>query len=266
MNELDSKFHLGRTKWYALLSHYEGMREQLFSVIDGQEYEPLYLLTSLDVILEISPVFIELKSDRDPLLTELPEASVFYYSAPSEVPFSVLVAHLRLRLNVLFDGLRKGLLHYYHPRVASYFFSRSSDKETSAWLGPFSSVQFLEQCFDREAHWVECGDGGSVSDNSTWIMQPSQDRALTQQCGDQEIRMWLDAHHHESVDWAIQQSATQFCDQLTIIQPELRVRLRNAVHHYQVNPRRLNTGDPQFSELATEQKIECIEQYLAREY
>jgi hypothetical protein len=266
MNELQSKHNLGHTKWYALISYYKGMRQQLFSVMEDQEYESLYLLTALEATLETSPIFIELKSACDPLVAALPEECVVYLSAPSEVPFNALIVHLRLRLNILFDGRRKGLLHYYHPRVASYFFGRSSENDTSAWLGPFTTVQFLSQCLDQTAHWMECGDGLTLSDNSTWLVTLSQDRALTEQYDDQEIVTWAAENNVEAHDWEIQKSATRFCDQQGIDAPELRVRLRNVAHRHQVNPRLFNTSNKQFSELNTQQKIEFIEQYLSREY
>lgn len=46
-----------------------------------------------------------------------------------------LLSHLRALLVVRFYGQEKGVLNYYHPQVASYFF-QMPESQLSYWLGP----------------------------------------------------------------------------------------------------------------------------------
>ncbi|WP_273822259.1 MULTISPECIES: DUF4123 domain-containing protein [Pseudomonas] len=56
----------------------------------------------------------------------------------SRVPVPVLLAHLRQMLVVRFDGERQGVVSYYNPQTASYFFDGADSRELSRWLGPIS--------------------------------------------------------------------------------------------------------------------------------
>ena len=58
----------------------------------------------------------------------------------SRAPVSVLLAHLRQILVVGFDEQHQGLLSYYNPQTASYFFDSSDPCELSGWLGPISCL------------------------------------------------------------------------------------------------------------------------------
>jgi hypothetical protein len=265
MNELVSSVCPARVKWYALVSHYPGMRQEVYAALQEHDAEPLYLLTVLEELLETSPVFIELLSDSDPVIALLPQEYTLYFSAPVDCAFDTLVSHLRLRMNVLFDGMRKGLFHYYHPRVASYFFSRSDMSDTASWLGPFCSVQLLQQTYDSEPRWAEFGDGEPLDDKSTWLLTQSQDQALNAQFEEQDVVTWAEVHGINQINWPYQNATTAFCNDLNIDDPQLITQMRNIVDQYDVNPRLFNTHNKQFSRLNTQEKVEFIEQYLARE-
>ncbi|WP_338526347.1 DUF4123 domain-containing protein [Pseudomonas batumici] len=58
----------------------------------------------------------------------------------SRAPLSALLAHLRQILLVRFDEQEQGLLSYYNPQTASYFFDSADPGELSGWLGPISCL------------------------------------------------------------------------------------------------------------------------------
>ncbi|SEI25086.1 DUF4123 domain-containing protein [Pseudomonas fuscovaginae UPB0736] len=56
----------------------------------------------------------------------------------SRASVSVLLAHLRQMLVVRFDAEHQGVISYYNPQTASYFFDGTDSRELSRWLGPIS--------------------------------------------------------------------------------------------------------------------------------
>ncbi|SEL01000.1 protein of unknown function [Pseudomonas agarici] len=54
----------------------------------------------------------------------------------SRAPVAALLAHLRQMLLVRFDADREGVISYYNPQTASYFFDGVDARELSRWLGP----------------------------------------------------------------------------------------------------------------------------------
>lgn len=60
----------------------------------------------------------------------------------SAAPLQVLLAHLRRMLTVTLGSHYKGLLSYYNPQTASYFFDACDARELSRWLGPISLMHW----------------------------------------------------------------------------------------------------------------------------
>lgn len=58
----------------------------------------------------------------------------------SNASVSVLLDHLRGMLQVSFSGHYQGLLNYYNPQTASYFFDAADADELSCWLGPIAQL------------------------------------------------------------------------------------------------------------------------------
>lgn len=56
-------------------------------------------------------------------------------------PTALLLLHLRHILIIRFAGQRKGVLRYYSPRTASYFFSAQSG-ELATWFGPIQQLSW----------------------------------------------------------------------------------------------------------------------------
>ena len=58
----------------------------------------------------------------------------------TSVPAGALLEHLRRMLTVTFGLHHKGLLSYYNPWTASYFFDARDASELSRWLGPIDRL------------------------------------------------------------------------------------------------------------------------------
>lgn len=58
----------------------------------------------------------------------------------SAAPLQELLVHLRRMLTVTLGMHYKGLLSYYNPQTASYFFDACDARELSDWLGPISQL------------------------------------------------------------------------------------------------------------------------------
>ncbi|EOX7135126.1 DUF4123 domain-containing protein, partial [Vibrio cholerae] len=133
---LDSHCNGVTVNWFALVNHYHNMHAEVYNNISGHLVEPLYLSTSVESLLDRSPLLIALY-EQDPMTNILPKEHTLYFSAPLNVSFDVALAQLRNRLHIQFSGNRRGLFHYYCPSVASYFFEHSYTNDTGKWLGCF---------------------------------------------------------------------------------------------------------------------------------
>lgn len=60
----------------------------------------------------------------------------------SAAPSHVLLAHLCRMLTVTLGRHYKGLLSYYNPQTASYFFDACDARELSCWLGPIGQMHW----------------------------------------------------------------------------------------------------------------------------
>ncbi|WP_191485823.1 DUF4123 domain-containing protein [Pseudomonas sp. FEN] len=93
--------------------------------------------TPFQGLAEVAPRLLQVSEDC--LLSRLSRASPALWPGlflHSRAPVQVLLAHLRRILVVAFDEQQRGLLSYYNPQTASYFFDSSDAGELSGWLGP----------------------------------------------------------------------------------------------------------------------------------
>lgn len=250
-------------RWFALVSHYEGMRAEVYQYLSNQLVEPLYLTTTLDTLLDRSPLIVAL-NERDPLSSRLRKENTLYFSAPSEVSFDTALMILRNRMKVQFGGSRKGLFHYYVPAVASYFFSRSDREDTAAWLGYFNSVYFYRQTLSDNPGWIYQRSSNSASDIDDWVLTESQERALNDKFHEQAIHRWSEDHQISSVNWQKQKSVRSFCTQHQIDEQPLLSRLRHLVHLYDVSLYDLGFLPEKIQ--SPHAIVENIEQFISREH
>ncbi|WP_248804512.1 DUF4123 domain-containing protein [Pseudomonas sp. MWU13-2100] len=93
--------------------------------------------TAFQGLGEVAPRLLQLAGDCP--LSRLSQANPSLWPGlflHSRAPVRALLAHLRQILVVGFDDQHRGLLSYYNPQTASYFFDSSDPHELSGWLGP----------------------------------------------------------------------------------------------------------------------------------
>lgn len=97
--------------------------------------------TDLHAILASGPLLVEL-NPHSPLCVACryePQAWPGLLLV-SPAPQAQLLAHLQRMLTVTFGLHYKGLLSYYNPQTASYFFDMDDAGELSRWLGPIDQL------------------------------------------------------------------------------------------------------------------------------
>ncbi|EGU35533.1 DUF4123 domain-containing protein [Vibrio scophthalmi] len=203
-------------RWYALIGFYPEMHQILFRSIKGHNVWPLYVKTALDRLLEHSPYIVELL-ENDEIINTLPKEKMVLFAASTEVTSRQVVDHLRQRMTIIFDGNKKGLLHYYLPEIASYFFSANSN-DTADWLGMLTGVQWFNQIAGQEPEWLNINNEWYSEKSKDWLLTPAQEEKLNQQWVDKLIAQWAQAEQVASVDWDRLRSAYVLSDQLDITQ------------------------------------------------
>jgi hypothetical protein len=109
----------------------------------GTRRHGLFENTDLHSLGEHGPLLVAL--DEHSPLTALSQSDPQTWPGlflVSTAPLQVLLAHLRRMLTVTLGLHYKGLLSYYNPQTASYFFDACDARELSRWLGPISQVRW----------------------------------------------------------------------------------------------------------------------------
>ncbi|SHO58237.1 DUF4123 domain-containing protein [Vibrio quintilis] len=251
--------------WYALVNYFPDSHRLVYQAIDGHQVEPIYLNTALEKIQDESPLLIPLKySGNDPLTEKLPSQQTLYFSAPADLPFETLAEQLRWRMLIGYHGERKGVFHYYHPEIASYFFTDSTTRSTSAWLGAFYSIGFYSQKYSEQQQWREVGDYTSTPDLSLWMLLPDQEQALYLMNEEREVKDWAEERKIQSIHWSAQREVNAFSEDHNIQDDILIVRLRELAQQNGQLPQVATTDQTFFSHLSAEEKIIHLEQIVLR--
>jgi len=127
---------------WLLLEYSEELHPRLYQQV--RQPGPIRLFDSTELALY---------REQSPLLIEAPRSSSLFAavrSTPehwpgliidSAIPAEHLLAHLRHRLFIRFGAdNRKGLLRYWSPSTASYFFPACTPETLGLWLGPISHL------------------------------------------------------------------------------------------------------------------------------
>ncbi|CAM3983533.1 hypothetical protein VA7868_03654 [Vibrio aerogenes CECT 7868] len=251
--------------WYALVNYFPDSHQLVYQAIDSHQVEPIYLNTALEKIQDESPLLIALKyGGSEPLTEQLPLQQTLFFSAPAALPFETIAEQLRWRMLIGYHGERKGVFHYYTPEVASYFFTDSSARSTSAWLGAFYSVGFYSQKHSEAQQWREVGDYTSAPDLSMWMLLPDQEQALYLMNEEREIREWAKESEIGPINWPAQQAVNQFTEHHNIQDDILIVRLRQLAQQNGQLPQVAAADQLFFSHLSAEEKIIHLEQIVLR--
>jgi len=133
---------------YMLLEWDEALLQRIYQLEADPQPQALFAHTELEPHIEQGPWLIGVAPDS-PWLAAYRQAPEQWPGVllSSRQPVDKLLAHLRQMLVVQFDGERKGVLRYYDPCVASYFFPAT--EAVAAWLGP------IEQLLWHGTTWAE---------------------------------------------------------------------------------------------------------------
>lgn len=169
--------HHQKLEWYALVSYYDDMHEYIYGNSSGHDIKPLYLETELSELLSISPLLIHLYGVDDKFIPKLPIENSIYFADNKSLSMDRVINFCRSRLKVLSND-RKGIFHYYHPIVASYFFSFSSINDTAQWLNPLWGVLYFDQAENHDDWELRYGSSNNDSLEQPWVLKPSQQESL----------------------------------------------------------------------------------------
>lgn len=116
-------------------------QEQRYRALATQGRYRLFEHTALDTLSADGPLLLALEPDSElwQACHDQPSCWPGLFLV-SEVAVSVLLDHLRRMLRVSFAGHYQGLLSYYNPQTASYFFDAADADELSCWLGPITQL------------------------------------------------------------------------------------------------------------------------------
>lgn len=250
--------------WYALVSDYDGMHQEVYGLIAGHNIEPLYLSTPLSVMIERSPLVIPLRAN-DPIVDKLSKDRTLYFSAPNTVGFDAVLAQLRNRLQVQFSAARKGFLHYYVPAVASYFLLLAEPSDTADWLGILSGAYVYQKIHSRQPEWVHIlGANTLEASSSLWQLTDSQKDALNEKHAEQEIQQWAETQGIDVFDWPKQKAVSHFCAKHQIESQALINKVHSLLHENAIS---LDEASLTIAPGQTETSIvEQLEKWVSREY
>lgn len=250
--------------WFALVNYFEGMLELVYSQFQAQEKEPLYLTTALEPLLKRSPMLVALDELSPPLGAAL-EPHTIFISARASLSFNAVLAHLRSRLLVHYDGQRQGIFHYYQPRIASYFFAQSISADTDAWLGPLHTMWVPSPLPWEQDKWVEVGSNESLKITSgSWLLRPSQQHALLLQQHDKKIAQWaaLQERTMEKQDWQHMREVVALSRSWGIHQPNSLYALMDIASETQQSISMLSLNIQGFDNLTVNDKLAALHQQI----
>lgn len=182
-----------------LLDHSDDLLQRLALLGEGRAPRRLFHQTELSLYVDQSPVWMPAGQALLSALQEAPEQwpGLLIHSPADE---RTLLDHLRRILVVRFDGgLRRGLLRYWSPRTASYFFSADVE-EQARWMGPIERLGWHGGTWREKA---EGREGWRSRDNprfERWAapqdslppcLSAEQEAALLQQQREHFVFQWL---------------------------------------------------------------------------
>ncbi|MBL4831904.1 MAG: DUF4123 domain-containing protein [Aliivibrio sp.] len=184
---------------YLVATHTSTMAKDIYTHTKSPDIAPLYINTVLADLFKCSPYVVRV-FPNDNLIEQYQHKakltknwSGIIVSVSSSTSFEALLSHLRCRLMITFEGQRKGILHYYNPIVANYFFDGPNTTDTDNWLGPIKQVCWYGSNHSpNQSLWCKI-DNSSLTESeiSTWVMTPSQQASLEILYDDQILANFL---------------------------------------------------------------------------
>jgi hypothetical protein len=128
---------------WMLLEPKEQLLAELFRHVDHPDFVPLFDSTELAIYAAFSPLLVA--DDSAQTLSRLVRQAPTDWPGlliESEHSRDALLAHLRHLLIVRFEQTRRGMLHYWNPKVAGPLFFACTHENLADWLGPISRLQW----------------------------------------------------------------------------------------------------------------------------
>ncbi|OEC50117.1 DUF4123 domain-containing protein [Pseudomonas sp. ENNP23] len=192
-----------------LLEFTDELPKRLYQHAEAPAVQRLFGATELAAYAEHSPLLVNVQS--------CPDVYGAFHQAPEQWPglqlttshtAADLLQHLRRMLFVRFEGQRRGVLRYYSPRTASYFFPACAE-ERMHWLGPIQQLDWYGATWAEEAdqvrrlyslgnpaaaHWQQPPAG------QAYILGPEHLQALQHQQAQRFLYHWW--QQYPGVDYA----------------------------------------------------------------
>lgn len=170
------------TTWM-LLDRTDDLLPALFRTMDHPDFVELFNSTELARYSESSPLLVRDNSDST-LLEAMRTAPGTWPGLVIETtqPDEDVRDHLRHILIVRFEPIRKGMLRYWTPDVASHFFPVCSEQALTLWLGP---IRRLSWHSPRESQWQSLDNPHATawhapSSDNRLMLSAEQSHALEQ--------------------------------------------------------------------------------------
>lgn len=197
---------------WLLLDYQDDLLERLYREGDHPDPQGLFTDTELEPYADHSPRLIN--------AAENPAIATAFLSNPSawgglqidsQHPVQVVLQHLRHILFIGFGGGRRGVLRYFSPRTASYFFTALEASEWPIWLGPIGKLSWYGATWgesaERQAHWYRLENVHAEQWQSDLQIKPltlgaNQAQALQRQQMEKFLFLWWQQQTQVSFDQA----------------------------------------------------------------
>ncbi|PKF81399.1 hypothetical protein CW749_01800 [Vibrio sp. vnigr-6D03] len=242
-------------KHYIIASYSASTAQEIYEFSETSEIEPLYAESELQEFLSISPIVARVET-KSTLFRRLAEGtpsdfdwSWILVSVPTSMLFDHLLRQLRSSLTLSFDGARRGVFHFYNPRVAHYFFGESDPSDTQTWLGEIRQVTWISPSHSPSSGSVCFFDGSAenldvaISKVDTQkVLSPSQQIALERLHDDKIIEGYLSKQsmtHCDAQQWKRYRKLYILSENLNISQPDDIAQFFQLCDHYGTQPKNI---------------------------
>ncbi|WP_415639590.1 DUF4123 domain-containing protein [Pseudomonas floridensis] len=136
-----------------LLERTERLLEKLYQLLPAPKHNVLFDRTELAPCRDKSPLWLTI-DDNSALLDAIHANPEIWPGLIMQSSWSAdcVFDHLRHILIIIFDARRRGVLRYWDPITASYFFTSSGIDESPLWLGPIANLSWYGGTWADHAH------------------------------------------------------------------------------------------------------------------
>ncbi|RMT80027.1 hypothetical protein ALP40_01000 [Pseudomonas viridiflava] len=199
-----------------LLERTDTVLEKLYQLLPDPSPSVLFDTTELEPYREKSPLWLAASASGSLLqaVHNTPEDwPGLIIESPAPPP--ILLAHLRHLLIVRFDDARRGVLRYWSPLTASYFFTAHAAEDNAPWLGPITRLSWYGGTWTDLAHNTQRWNSLDNPHASQWT--PAIQLATSRLSDTQEDAFRRQERERFAYDWWKRQTGCAFIDALTYL-------------------------------------------------